>query len=518
MAAKKKAAASRKPVAKKKAKSSSGAARKKVTRKSGTASKAGRRSGTSAPASRTRKAAASSHREVNSRKPTDSPEKPVERTAERASPPPETRPVDRTPSAGIQDAARREPTRGAPTQVEVESTSGGAPGHRSPSEALRVMGKGNPPPFVVARGEDHIQVFDEALKMTGFLDHLEEVLAKSGKRRETFEIVAKVDFMESGRKEEKPVTYVDPRLVRHLFNMLLDRGYRLLRVVESKSELCRFQKGRAVKLAGRALGYDESCYELRDLGEEVMPIDLGHGVGRVASGVLWNRADCRINIAKNRTHELFGPALLLYNVYRLLPTPTGLLALEQGLVPGDFVTAMLEDLPVHYNIIEAFHSMDGTAGGGEALEFLRDVEGAVPKAPRVLSTNTVLVGTDTAAVEAAGQRMQGLDAREDKWFFQKLRRATGCSIPEEVDDLPIHQGWSSLGTQIRSVLDLDRPLDTFRYSLYRQLAYSDPRQFPPQPGGYQRVRLRQVVQAYLDEIRRHRGVDEAVVADRNGSA
>ncbi|HMB69779.1 MAG TPA: hypothetical protein VKU85_10725, partial [bacterium] len=116
------------------------------------------------------------------------------------------------------------------------------------------MGKGNPPPFVVARGEDHLQVLDEALKYTGFFDRLEDLLAESGKRRETFEIVAHVDFMNGVRKEDEPSSYVDPRLVRHLFDALLDRGYRLLRVLGTRNELSRYQRNRSVKEVGNALG------------------------------------------------------------------------------------------------------------------------------------------------------------------------------------------------------------------------------------------------------------------------
>jgi hypothetical protein len=378
------------------------------------------------------------------------------------------------------------------------------------------MGKGNPPPFVVARGDDHRKVLDEALKYTGFFDHLEELLARSGKRREAFEIVAKVDFMHGVRSEDPPVSYVDPQVVKQIFNELLDRGFRLLRVVASRNELSRYQCNRDVADVGRALGYDESCYELKDLASGLVPTYLGSSLGLHASGLLWQRADCRICIAKNRTDEIFGPALLLYNVFNSLPVPTELVVIERGLNPGEYVMAALQEMPVHFSIIEALHSRDGSPGGGDALELLRDEEGNVPATPEALATNTILAGTDLFAVEAAGQRMQGQDPLEDPWFFRQLRRTAGYKIPAEVDKLPVHSGWRSLGTQIRNVLDLEKPAETRRYSLWQLISHTDSRLFPPQPGGHQRHRLKGQVDKYFKELRETRG-HEAISADVNGS-
>ena len=417
----------------------------------------------------------------------------------------------------VEDAKQQAVARAkAEADLRAEEDRKAAEKIRKAAGPMNAMGKGNPPPFVVARGEDHLKVLDEVLKHTGFFDLLEELLEESGKRRETFEVAAYVDFMAGMRKEDPPVSYVDPRLVRHIFDQLLDRGFRLLRVVACRNELSRYLRQRSVKEVGNALGYDESCYELRDLVDDLVPVDFVGKVGVLAAGRLWEQADCRISIAKNSTDEIFGPSLILANIWRSLPVPTEIVAWERGLDPAEYVVASLKETPVHFGLIEAFYSRDGSPGGGAALEMLRDEEGNVPDKPNVLQTNAVLAGRDILAVEAAGQRMQGVDPLEDRWFFRHIRKSMGYRPPEEVNDLPLHPGWRSLGAQIRNVLDLDRPVEVARYGLLQSVSQKDGRIFPSQPGGYQQVRLRQQVKKYLKEVATHRSSDSAT-ADVNGS-
>jgi hypothetical protein len=221
--------------------------------------------------------------------------------------------------------------------------------------------RAGPRPVVVARGDEALRVFAETLKHSGFFEAIENAQLKSGKRRELFEVTCKVDFLRGVRQEPEPVSYVDPKLVTHLFNELLDRGFRILRVVEVRGELSRYLQRRSVKEVGKALGYDESCYELRDLADELTPIDLG-AAGRRATGRIWKAADFRIVFAKNRTDEAFGPALALWNVWHTLATPTDLIALEYGIDPSEFTLAMVEKCPVHFALIDAIHARDGSPG------------------------------------------------------------------------------------------------------------------------------------------------------------
>ncbi len=369
--------------------------------------------------------------------------------------------------------------------------------------------RAGPRPFVVARGEDPIRVFSETLKHSGFFEAIENAQIKSGKRRELYEVACKVDFMRAVRVENEPVSYVDPRLVKHLFDQLLDRGFRILRVVEVRNDLSRYLVRRSVKEVGKALGYDESCYELRDLADELTPIDLG-AAGRRATGRIWKAADYRIVFAKNRTDEAFGPALALWNVWHTLATPTDLIALEYGIDPSEFTLAMLEKCPVHFALIDAIHARDGSPGNVVPYDALRDGEGGSDGA-QVHRPGTILAGTELLAVEAAGQRMQGIDPGADPIFLQKLRKATGWRPPTEVEGLPQFPGWKGIGTKIRDAFGADKLVENTRVGLYATLSQVDGRLFSPQPSAYQLIRLRVKVEQWVDDLRRRKGLPAAGV-------
>jgi hypothetical protein len=413
----------------------------------------------------------------------------------------------------VLEVPRRPPRDSAGSEVETKP-SRPATGSRFPSGMF--LAKGSPPPFVVARGEDPFKVFDEALKHTRFFERLEELLLQSGKRREAFEIVAKVDFLNASRKEENPVSYVDPRLVSHLFNQLLDRGFRLLRVVEKRNDISRYQRCRSVKEVGQALGYDESCYELRDLADELWPVDFGDSLGLMPTGRTWKNADCRIVIAKNRSDEMFGPALLFYNLVSSLAVPTNLVLLERGVELERIVLGSMQTMPAHFGIVEALYSRDGTPGEGGAYELLTDPEGHAPEKGAVHKTDTIIAGQDFLAVEAAGEKMQGFNPLDSE-ILKLLRRTTGYRLPTEIDDLPTYPGWQSLGLQIREILDVGKPAEAYRYGLHQVLQEMDPKVFPRQPGGWAHVHLREKAETYLEEVQKQRGGSVAA-ADLNGSA
>jgi hypothetical protein len=390
------------------------------------------------------------------------------------------------------------------------------PSAPAPATRPAPIARSGPRPVVVARGDDPIRVFAETLKHSGFFDAIENAQIKSGKRRELFEVACKVDFMRGVRLEPEPVSYVDPRLVAHLFNELLDRGFRILRVVEVRGELSRYLAHRSVKEVGHALGYDESCYELKDLGDDLAPTDLGLQVGRRATGRIWKQADFRIVFAKNRTDEAFGPALAAWNVWHTLATPTDLIAMEYGVDPGDFALAMLERVPVHFALIDSIHARDGSPGGAFPYDLLRAADGSGPEGAQVHRLGTVLAGADVFAVEAAGHKMQGLDPIADPFVLQKLRKATAWKAPAEVDALPLFPGWKGIGARIREALAGEKATECTRLSLLASLSQADPRLFPPLASGWQAIRLRQKVEALIEELRRRRGAAVAAPAQSAG--
>lgn len=435
-------------------------------------------------------------------------------------PAPRTRAVQRAaPGAASPPAPLPAPSSGVRSPLAAPLTSSLAP-PRAPAAVPPPAFATLPPtpivrgaarPFVVARGEDATKVFGETLKHSGFYEAVENAQIKSGKRRELFEVACKVDFMRGVRKEAEPYSYVDPKLVAQLFNGLLDRGFRILRVVETRGELSRYLSRRSVKQVGAALGYDESCYELRDLADELTPVELGT-LGKKPTGRIWKQADFRIVFAKNRTDEQWGPALALWNVWHTLATPTDLVSLEYGTDPGDLTLALLEKLPVHFALIDAVHSRDGALPGVFPYEVLRAQDPQAPDGPSQLRLGTLVAGSDVLAVEAAGHKLQGLDPLLDPLCLRRLRKATGWKAPAEVEGLPTYPGWRGVGNKVREAIGVEKPAEALRLALCAALQQADLRLFPPHASAYQSLRLRQKAEQFAEELRRRHGVRATVAA------
>ncbi|MBL8843865.1 MAG: DUF362 domain-containing protein [Planctomycetes bacterium] len=435
--------------------------------------------------------------------------------------------ADDRPAPRTRAVQRAAPGAASPPAPLTAPSSGARPPQSAPSAPPRAPAAAPPPafaplppapivrgaarPFVVARGEDAAKVFGETLKHSGFYEAVENAQIKSGKRRELFEVACKVDFMRGVRKEAEPLSYVDPKLVAQLFNGLLDRGFRILRVVETRGELSRYLSRRSVKQVGAALGYDESCYELRDLADELVPVELGT-LGKKPTGRIWKQADFRIVFAKNRTDEQWGPALALWNVWHTLATPTDLVSLEYGTDPGDLTLALLEKLPVHFALIDAVHSRDGALPGVFPYEVLRALDPQAPDGPSQLRLGTLVAGSDVLAVEAAGQKLQGLDPLLDPLCLRRLRKATGWKAPAEVDGLPTYPGWRGVGNKIREAIGVEKPAEALRLALCAALLQADLRLFPPHASAYQSLRLRQKAEQFAEELRRRHGVRATVAA------
>ena len=61
---------------------------------------------------------------------------------------------------------------------------------------------------------------------------------------------------------------------------------------------------------------------------------------------------------------MYGAALLFNSIFSTLAVTTMLIALEREIEIETFVMASLQQMPVHYGIIEAIYSRDGSPGTG----------------------------------------------------------------------------------------------------------------------------------------------------------
>lgn len=208
---------------------------------------------------------------------------------------------------------------------------------------------------------------------------LEEVLEAAGfwrliaRRRGAIVIKPDLDFF-------APVPHggTEPGLVEHLIDLLCDRGRADVVVGEARNEPDAWLHNRDPMVVPHLVGYRF----VTPKGRKYEVIDLRGGT---AIHERWLNAGCRINFAKNKTHEDCHFALCVHNLAGLAPARR---ALEEDCL------GVLREAPPHFNLIDACISAHGGAGH---------------RAPRPLATHTLIASTDALLADWAGAARMGLD-------------------------------------------------------------------------------------------------------------
>jgi len=256
----------------------------------------------------------------------------------------------------------------------------------------------NPSEVYIVQEENKRRCLEMAVLNSRFIDHLENKYEsqKSGKRKEEFRIAIKPNFMCTPYKTDISV-YTDPELVEHLIEMIRDKGYRDISVVESQMVWSLFREGRTVEEVAKMLGYFPRGYRIVDLTTEKSKenYDYPEPVGPHPFGPTWRYADYRISFAKNKTHFQCYYTGCMKNVYGCLPEQDKLNSYHGTFRNREFHTctiAILEAFPVDFAFLDAYFSGDGIAG------LIRDND------PN--DTNTIICGENCFAVDwVQGQKM-----------------------------------------------------------------------------------------------------------------
>jgi len=314
---------------------------------------------------------------------------------------------------------------------------------------------------------DKIKALEAVLEITGFLDLVINSWQASGKPKEQFAILIKPNFMFAYNKHDH-TTYTDPELVRHLVDILRNRGgFENLAVVEAQSTYGEYFDKRSVREVAEYLGYvvDGSAgYKVIDLTEDRSEVKyLGPHLGHHPVPLTWKNADFRISFAKNKTHAYAYYTLTLKNIYGALPLADKFSAYHKG--KGIYHTTIeyLRAFPVHYGLIDAHLSADGPFG------IFADPE------PNV--TETTIGGEDLVAVDWVGATKMGLDPKISQ-YMELAVKAFGKPEIKLVGDPNPYRPWLNVPVILSLFthfgLDAD---DYFGNLLYMAGAYMDESHF-----------------------------------------
>lgn len=258
-------------------------------------------------------------------------------------------------------------------------------------------------------GDKHTAL-DRALAGSDFFALIDAALAAKPSAR----VAIKPNIMGAGGD----ATFTDPALVEHLARRLRERGVAAISVVES-----RLRDGRPVSEVAAKLGYTGTGYDLVDLSEDTEPFDYGGVLGVHPAGRAWLAADFRISFAKNKTRSLCFYTGAMANVFGCLPEPDKRRHYSgAGHEPWECVRTALDAFPVHFALLDAWESRDGSGGSHGS--------------GRVRETHAVLAGASPLALDwVMGERM-GVDPALNPMVQEALHRWGRFTLVRKGDQMP----------------------------------------------------------------------------------
>ncbi len=317
------------------------------------------------------------------------------------------------------------------------------------------------------KDQNKTKALDSVLEITGFFDLVVNKWQTSGKPKNEFSIVIKPNFMFAYNKSDHS-TYTDPDLVRHLVEVLRDRGgFQNIAVVEAQSTYGEYFDRRSVLEVAEYLGYivdGSEGYKVIDLtNDQYEELYLGSHLGRHPVPLTWKDADFRISFAKNKTHAYAYYTLTLKNIYGALPMADKFSEYHTGRDIYHTTMEYLQAFPVHYGLIDAHVSADGPFG------IFADPE------PNI--TQTIIGGEDLVAVDWVGATKMGIDPKISR-YMELAVKVFGKPEIELVGDPNPYRPWLNVPVVLSLFahygLDAD---DYFGNLLYMAGAYMDESHF-----------------------------------------
>jgi len=300
------------------------------------------------------------------------------------------------------------------------------PQPKSPTRALAVIGEGS-----TADGPGTL--LRDTLRRAGFWKCIEARRAACGVAKADLRVVIQPDLH---MFDVSTPTGTDPQLVEKLIQLLHQRGYRDVAVVDGAAGSSLWLENRDVPVLADLVGYRYTTdtgrdYDVINLSED--PVEAAfpeHSVlAGSALGRAWLEAHVRISFAKNKTDEEHGFSLGLQNLLGVLPLRDKDYHYRHRLDTGDVILELLRHTPVHFSLIDAVISNHGSAGS----------HGVNP-----LRTNTVIAGQDIVLTDWTAALKMGADPYASPLTARVLRDVGLPPNYRMEGDLEPYAGWRNV--------------------------------------------------------------------------
>ena len=297
----------------------------------------------------------------------------------------------------------------------------------SPAEAQETV--------VVAHDQEanKFTLLEQALLQAGFWECIAETAKAASVEPESLSVLITPDF--SFFDKGSP-TGTDPTLVEHLIDRLYEQGYTNVVVGATPNSQDQWLENRDVLVLADMVGYRFATdaghfYDVVDLSEDTVPVPFpeGSALHGARLGRLWVEAHCRINFAKNKTHEEYFYALCLHNLLGVLPLRDKHYHYRVRLKPWDVCLDLLRQTPPHFNLIEAITSNHGSIGS---------------RVPRPLETQAIIAGRNTLLTDWVGAVKMNLDPYVSPINAKALTDVGLPALQAIVGDLTPYAGWENV--------------------------------------------------------------------------
>jgi uncharacterized protein (DUF362 family) len=295
------------------------------------------------------------------------------------------------------------------------------------------------------KDDDKLKALGKVIERAHFLENLEEAFSKSQKSKEDFLIAIKPNISLFVSKDNYAMI-TDPELVESLVNMIVDKGFKNVKVVESQMSLSLFLENRDVKTIAEYAGYSEKNYKIVDMTLEKIPYKFSGVLGDHFVGKTWHDADYRISFAKNKTHPWCYFTLTLKNIFGCCPEFN---KIEEYHKKREWDTSsldMLRAFPVNFGFIDAFYSADGQLGlsGGA-------------KGPKY--TGTIIGGKNLIAVDWFSGLKMGLNPMNHS-LMRLAVEEWGAPNYEVYGNTEPYENWENIAPLGNMALDLIEESET----------------------------------------------------------
>lgn len=304
--------------------------------------------------------------------------------------------------------------------------------------------------YITQNLKDKLGAFKECLNLSDFEQKLIAKYKQSGKDKDAFSIVIKVNIEPMLNRTHIPWVTTNREMAAVLVEKMKQLGFSNIKIVESDGALRLMLNEHSIENIAQITGYDQLGVPVVNLTKEKVMhayylyeddrfiYKWKHPIGRSVRD-----ADFLISFAKGKTHPSDWFTLCFKNMYGCMPEMNKSYWYHEYSEVWLVTAALVCDKPVDYCFIDAWICSDGVMGHVGVSNEDKDIEHMGHCAKKI---GMVFASSDIVSIDMEFARRAGQDYRKMKIMKQYVKWARGGNYPryEIVSKLDKHLTFSDI--------------------------------------------------------------------------